>query len=172
MVAASNGDRGMRAVTGKTGAGILLAIAVVLLAQLAGSEPVRKKILDELDVQEGEEVTTIRISLTSRVRYIRHFPYESGEELRIKILLFDVSRDNREAFFSRETLVPFDSKDLPLNEVVYEGDTESGPYLTLFFSRRVDFGVQQGTDSRSIVVYINKSATEISAQPSPDPDEE
>jgi hypothetical protein len=106
------------------------------------------------------------------VRYIRHFPYESGEELRIKILLFDVNRDNREAFFSRETLVPFDSKDLPLNEVVYEGDTESGPYLTLFFSRRVDFGVQQGTDSRSIVVYINKSATEISAQPSPDPDEE
>jgi len=100
----------MRAVTGKAGAGILLAIAVVLLAQLAGSEPVRKKILDELDVQEGEETTTIRISLTSRVRYIRHFPYESGEELRIKILLFDVSRDNREAFFSRETLVPFDSK--------------------------------------------------------------
>lgn len=157
---------------GKTGAGILLAIAVVLVAQLVGSEPVRKKILDQLDVWEGEEVTTIRISLTSRVRYIRHFPYESGEELRIKILLFDVSRDNREAFFSRETLVPNDNIDLPLNEVVYEGDVESGPYLTLFFSRSADFEVQQGTDSRSIVVYINKSATEISAQPSPDPDEE
>ena len=162
----------MRAVTGKTGAGILLAIAVVLLAQLAGSEPVRKKILDELDVLEGEEVTTIRITLTSPVRYIRHFPYESGEELRIKIMLFDVSRDNRKALFKRETLVPFDSKDLPLNEVIYEGDIESGPYLTLFFSRRVDFEVQQGTDSRSIVVYINKSAPEISAQPSPATDEE
>jgi hypothetical protein len=156
----------------KAGTGILLAIAVVLVAQLVGSEPVRKKILDELNVQEGEEVTTIRITLTSPVRYIRHFPYESGEELRIKILLFDVSRDNRKAFFKRETLVPFDSKDLPLDEVIYEGDIESGPYLTLYFSRPVDFEVQQGTDSRSIVIYINKAATEISAQPSPNPDEE
>jgi len=162
----------MRVMAGKTGAGILLAIAVVLIAQLAGSEPVRKKLLDQLDVQDGEEVTTIRISLTSPVRYIRHFPYGSGEELRIKITLFDVSRDNREAFFSRETLVPFDDDDLPLDEVVYEGDIEGGPYLTLFFSRRVDFEVQQGTDSRSIVVYINKSAAEISAQPSPATDEE
>jgi hypothetical protein len=162
----------MRAIANKTGPVILLALAVVLLAQLVSSEPVRKKILDQLDVREEEEVTTIYISLTSPVRYIRHFPYESGEELRIKISLFDVSRDNRQAFFSRETLVPFNTEELPLDEVVYEGDIEGGPYLTLFFSRVVDFEVQQGTDSRSIVVYINKSATEISAQPSPDPDEE
>jgi len=162
----------MRAVASKTGPVILLALAVVLIAQLVSSEPVRKKILDQLDVREGEEVTTIHISLTSPVRYIRHYPYESGEELRIKISLFDVSRDNRQAFFSRETLVPFNTEDLPLDEVVYEGDIESGPYLTLFFSRRVDFGVQQGTDSRSIVVYINKSASETSAQSSPDQDEE
>ena len=162
----------MRAVASKTGPVILLALAVVLIAQLVSSEPVRKKILDQLDVREGEEVTTIHISLTSPVRYIRHYPYESGEELRIKISLFDVSRDNRQAFFSRETLAPFNTEDLPLDEVVYEGDIENGPYLTLFFSRRVDFDVQQGTDSRSIVVYINKSASEISAQPSSDPDEE
>ena len=162
----------MRALVSKTGPGFLLALTVVLLAQLVSSEPVRKKILDQLDVQEGEEVTTIYISLTSPVRYIRHFPYESGEELRIKISLFDVSRDNRQAFFSRETLVPFNTEELPLDEVVYEGDIEGGPYLTLFFSRRVNFEVQQGTDSRSIVVYINKSAAEISAQPSPATDEE
>ena len=162
----------MRSVASKTGPVILLALAVALLAQLVSSEPVRKKILDQLDVREGEEVTTIHISLTSPVRYIRHYPYESGEELRIKISLFDVSRDNRQAFFSRETLVPFNTEDLPLDEVVYEGDIESGPYLTLFFSRRVDFGVQQGTDSRSIVVYINKSASETSTQPSPNADEE
>ena len=155
---------------GKTGAGILLAIAVVLIAQLVGSEPVRKKLLDQLDVQSGEEITTIRISLTSPVRYVRHFPYNSGEELRIKITLFDVSHDNREAFFGRETLVPFD--DLSLEEVVYEGDIEGGPYLTLFFSRRVSFEVQQGTDSRSVVVSFSNAATAIVDQPTLHPDEE
>lgn len=162
----------MRVMAGKTGAGILLAIAVVLIAQLVGSEPVRKKLLDQLDVQSGEKITTIRISLTSRVRYIRHFPYASGEELRIKITLFDVSSDNREAFFSRETLVPYDVEGLPLNEVVYEGDIEGGPYLTLFFSRRVDFEVQQGTDSRSVVVSFSNTATTIVDQPSSHPDKE
>ena len=162
----------MRVMAGKTGAGILLAIAVVLIAQLVGSEPVRKKLLDQLEVQSGEKITTIRISLTSRVRYIRHFPYASGEELRIKITLFDVSSDNREGFFSRETLVPFDDDNLPLDEVVYEGDIEGGPYLTLFFSRRVDFEVQQGTDSRSVVVSLSNAATEIFAQPPQTPAEE
>lgn len=171
-MATSDGDIGMRVMAVKTGAGVLLAIAVILIAQLVGSEPVRKKLLDLLDVQDGEEVTTIRISLTSPVRYIRHFPYGSGEELRIKITLFDVSRDNREAFFGRETLVPFDNYDLPLDEVVYEGDIEGGPYLTLFFSRRVDFEVQQGTDSRSIEVFFSNSATAIAVQPPPQPDEE
>jgi len=171
-MATSDGDTGMRVMAGKTGAGILLAIAVVLLAQLVGSEPVRKKILDQLDIQEGEETTAIHISLTSPVRYIRHFPYESGEELLIKITLFDVSRDNRDAFFGRETLVPFSDEDLPLTEVVYEGDIEGGPYLTLLFSHSVDFEVQQGTDSRSIVVYTSKTTTEISARPAPNPDEE
>ena len=162
----------MRVMAGKTGAGILLAFAVVLIAQLVGSEPVRKKLLDQLNVQSGEEITTIRISLTSPVRYIRHFPYDSGEELRIKITLFDVSRDNREAFFSRETLVPFDDDGLPLEEVVYEGDIEGGPYLTLFFSRRVSFEVQQGTDSRSVMVSFSNAATTIVEQPSSHPDEE
>ena len=151
----------MRIVAGITGHGILLALALAtaLIAQLADSEPVRKVLLDELDIQESEEVTIVHISLTSPVRYIRHFPYESGEELRIKIKLFDVGSDNREGIFSRETLVPFETEGLPLDEVVYEGDIEGGPYLTLFFSRSVDFRVQQGTDSRSIVVYINKPAT-------------
>jgi len=160
----------MRAVALKTGTGILLAIVIVLVAQLAGSEPVRKKILDQLDVHAVEDATVIHISLTSPVRYIRHFPYISGEELRIKILLFDVSSDNRKAFFGRETMVPFDADDLPLEEVVYEGDMEGGPYLTLFFSQRVDFGVQQGTDSRSIVVYVKTAAAEPSCSPVPDPD--
>jgi hypothetical protein len=94
------------------------------------------------------------------VRYDRHFPYDSGQELRIKITPFDVSRDNAEALFKRETLVPFDHEYLPLNEVVYEGDIEGGPYLTLFFSRCVDFWVEQGRDSRSIVVYVDEAVPE------------
>lgn len=152
----------MRIFRGKVLPGLLLVLGVTLFAHLVESEPVRKKILDTLDVVEGEGVTTLRISLTTRVRYVRHFPYESGQELRIKITPFGISRDNADALFERETLVPFDHDDLPLNEVVYEGDIEGGPYLTLIFSRCVDFWVEQGGDSRSIVVYVDEVAPEVS----------
>jgi len=152
----------MRIHRAKVFSGLLLVLGVMLIAQLVESEPVRKKILDTLDVIESEAVTTLRISLTTRVRYVRHFPYESGQELRIKVTPFDVSRDNAEAIFERETLVPFDHESLPLIEVVYEGDIVGGPYLTLFFSRCVDFWVEQGRDSRSIVVYVDEVAQEVS----------
>ena len=153
----------------KARAAILLAIGVILFTQLVDSEPVRKKILDSLDVYETDAVTTVRISLTTRVRYDSHFPYESGRELRIRITPFGISADDLDALFKRETLVPFDHEDLPLDEVVYEGDIEGGPYLTLFFNRCVEFWVEQGRDSRSIVVYMGEVAPEVQQQPAVDP---
>ena len=152
----------------KVQTGVLLALAVVLFAQLVDSEPVRKKILDSLDVSETDAVTTVRISLTTRVRYDSHFPYESGRELRIRITPFGISADDLKALFKRETLVPFDHEDLPLDEVVYEGDIEGGPYITLIFNRCVDFWVEQGRDSRSIVVYVDEAAPEVRQQPAED----
>lgn len=162
----------VRAAAFRTVAGVLLACVIVLVAQFAGSEPVRKKILDQLDIEAVEDATLVRISLTSPVRYIRHFPYVSGDELRIRILLFDVSDDNREALPGRETLVPGKAGDLPLEEVVYEGDMAGGPYLTLFFGHRVDFSVQQGRDSRSILVYVKNPASDPSCNPVPEQDQQ
>lgn len=157
---------------GKAIPGLLVLLCVALIAQLVESEPVRKKILDRLEVYEDEAVNTLRISLTTRVRYDRHFPYESGQELRIKITPFDISRDNAAAIFERETLVPSSNEDLPLIEVVYEGDIEGGPYLTLFFSRRVEFWVEQGSDSRSILVYIGEDAPDVPGQSATEPGSE
>ena len=153
----------------KVWAGIILALAVVLFAQLVDSEPVRTKILDSLDVREVDALTIVRISLTTRVRYDSHFPYESGKELRIRIKPFGISADDLNALFKRETLVPTDHEGLPLEEVVYEGDIEGGPYIVLNFSRPVDFWVEQGRDSRSIVVYLDEVAPEVQQQTAVDP---
>ena len=158
----------MRMMAGKIVLVLMLIIGIALFTQLVESEPVRKKILDALDVHRGEVVTTLRISMTTRVRYVRHFPYETGPELRIKITPFDVGRDNTDALHDRETLVPHGHEALPLYEVVYEGDIEGGPYLTLFFSRCVDFWVEQGRDSRSVVVYIDEVAPEVATNKEPE----
>ena len=39
-------------------------------------------------------------------------------------------------------------------EVLYEGDIDGGPYLTLFFSRLVTYEVVPGTDYRHLTVIV------------------
>jgi len=141
--------------------GVLLLITGVLIVHIAGSQPVRKKMLDELEINSSGETTTIRISMTTRVRYDRHFPHASGRQLLIRITPFDVGTDDRDALNQREALAPADSRSL-LEEVIYEGDIEGGPYLTLLFSHCVEYRVQQGGDFRSIEVYVKESAPECS----------
>jgi len=133
------------------------------------AQPVRDKLLDNLSVTETETGLTVRISLTTRVRYVRHYPYESGAELRIRITLFGISNDDKDALFRRESLVPLSDSPLSPKEVVYEGDIEGGPYLTLFFREKVAFEVEQGRDSRSIVVHIKEVSPENSLPPAADP---
>ena len=137
---------------------VFAATATLLLAVAwhgtLQSQPVRDRVLDTIDVQHTGDGTVIRIGLTIPVRYIRHYPYESGNELRIKVLPFDVRSDDRDALHKRESLVPPDEDPPELMEVIYEGDIDGGPFLTLLFDHEVHYEVEQGRDSRSIVVHL------------------
>ena len=147
---------------------VLLVMAALWQSSLQ-SQPVRDRILDDLDVVETGAGLRVRISLTTRVRYVRHYPYDSGAELSIKITPFSISSDDKDALFRRESMVPFGDAPLSPREVVYEGDIEGGPYLTLFFKQNVAFEVEQGRDSRSIVVHVTKVSTENKPAPAADP---
>jgi hypothetical protein len=130
---------------------LLLAVAWHVALQ---SQPVRDRVLDTIDVQHTGDGTMIRVTMTVPVRYIRHYPYESGNELRIKVLPFDVRSNDRDALRQRESLVPPDDDPPELMEVIYEGDMDGGPFLTLLFDHEVHYEVEQGRDSRSIVVHL------------------
>lgn len=135
-------------------AGLVVLLAAALWGSTLYSQPVRDRILDDIEVQHARDGTVIRIGMTITVRYIRHYPYESGNELRIKVLPFDVRTSDREALHKRESLVPFNDDPPELREVVYEGDVDGGPFLTLLFDHEVHYEVEQGRDSRSIVVHL------------------
>jgi hypothetical protein len=135
-------------------AGLVVLLAAALWGSTLYSQPVRDRILDVIDVEHTMDGTVIRIGMTIPVRYIRHYPYESGNELRIKVLPFDVRTSDRDALHKRESLVPFNDDPPELVEVVYEGDVDGGPFLTLLFDHEVHYEVEQGRDSRSIVVHL------------------
>lgn len=135
-------------------AGFIVLLAAALWGSTLYSQPVRDRILDTIDVQHTQDGTVIRIELTILVRYIRHYPYESGNELRIKVLPFDVRSDDRDALHKRESQAPPNDDPPELMEVIYEGDVDGGPFLTLLFDHEVHYEVEQGRDSRSIVVHL------------------
>jgi len=67
------------------------------------------------------------------------------------------------ALSMRESLRPDRGGRLPLYEVVYEGDMEGGPFLTLEFHRTVRFAVRQGSDFRSVLIAVSLEGAQAPA---------
>lgn len=155
----------MRCLTGRHTACVLLVISAMACNLAVVAQPVPDRILDSIIVAHEDEADAVHISLNISARYLSHFPHQTGNELRIRIRLFDVRPDDRDALVKRESIVPFGDDQKLLREVVYEGDMDGGPYLTVFFSQAVNFRVEQGRDSRSIVVYIERPVPEPPDRP-------
>ena len=134
------------------------ATAIFLTAGLAHpdlrAQPVRDRILDEVYVTVGNGRPTVQVSLTFPFRYLSHFPQESGDELRIRLKPVRVPSSDKDAVFRREGVRPDRADMVGLVEVLYEGDIDGGPYLTLFFNRPVAYQVVPGTDYRHLTVIV------------------
>jgi hypothetical protein len=145
-------------------------LAVCLTAAPTGAQPTREKILQDLHIEGEGPCAIIHVGFSFPVRYQRHFPLDSGKEMRVQLKPIAVSTQDRKALPTREAISPhkFDDR-VPLNEVIYEGDVSDGPYLTFFFTREVSFKVGQGRDFRSIRVAL--PGPDSTGNCSPEPDE-
>jgi hypothetical protein len=140
-------------------------LGLLLLSQGLQAQPVRDKILGEVDISRGPKGTSIQVMFTFPVRYIKHFPYEKGDELRIKFRPIAISPTDRDALFKRESVTPPRDNPVDLSQIIYEGDIEGGPFLTLIFQHPVKFTVSQGTDFRSITILIPDPADTTTCPP-------
>jgi hypothetical protein len=140
---------------------ITAILAGILIFSLnVPAQPVRDRILDDVHIIDKNGCPTIQVSFTFPVRYVRHFPFGKGDELQIQIEPINIGPLEQEVLFDRESYTPPHHKHVPLDDVIYEGDIEGGPYLTLLFTKEVSYEVGQGPDFRSILVSIqNPSRT-------------
>ncbi len=115
----------------------------------------RQLILNSVKITEEGECAVIRVEFGFPVRYISHFPYESGEDLRIQVKPIEVPRGDKEAVFTRESYGPPPNDIASLSDVVYEGNVVGGPFLTLFFRRPVMFKVDKTIDHRSLIIGVH-----------------
>lgn len=136
----------------------LLVLVLFLFQSGACAQPVRGRILEDVVISHDGGHHIIEIHLPFRFRYLSHFPAKSGDELRIRLQPVNVSADDAKAVFKRESVVPKYASVVALDEVVYEGDVESGAQLTLFFTRMVSYEVVPDPDYthiRIVVLSIN-----------------
>ncbi len=133
---------------------IMVFSLILIIANMAIAEPVRDRILGNIDITESPECSIISIGFNFPVRYLRHFPYESGSELRIKLEPIAISQVDRSALFKRESYNPEGVGPSAVSEIIYEGDVEGGPFLTLIFRHSVRYTVEQGSDFRSVIIMV------------------
>ena len=135
---------------------ILWGLLLLLLLRSSPAFAATFQILtpDDVTITEEAGCAVIRVAFPFRVRYVKHFPYVSGDDLRIQFEPLTVSPADREAVFRRRSVRPPRSQIASLAEVVYEGDVAGGPFLTLFFARPRMFSVKQGADFRSLIIVV------------------
>ena len=135
---------------------LCVLVALYNMAQLIAA-PVKDRVIESVDVVDDIHRSEVSINFSFPVRYLKHFPLHKGKELRIRLRPLVVPQVDLDAVFERESMVPHHTELAPLYEVVYEGDfTPEGFYVYLTFNNEMAFGVEQGSNFRSIIVYVCK----------------
>lgn len=140
----------------------ILKWAIVLSVSMSGlvaflarpyGQPTRERIVSYVKIEEDEGCAVIRVGFDFAVRYLSHFPYESGDQLHVKVEPIGIT-PNKKVLSRRESVAPPPHDFARLLEVVYAGDVEGGPYLTFVFRHPTAFRVGQGSDFRSLTVAV------------------
>lgn len=131
-----------------------VALLVLFSPALEARAPILT--LSDVTITEHDACAVIQVKFNFPLRYVKHFPYESGDDLRIQFdpIPIAVPPGETSALFTRESVRPPRNHIASLIEVIYEGNVAGGPFLTLYFSHPVVFKVEQGADFRSLKIVV------------------
>jgi hypothetical protein len=134
---------------------LVLCLAVFSVLFMAGGAGAREfRIFDEVWLVQEQECKFIEVRFNVPMRYIKHFPFEEGEDLRIQLEPLIINPSEESARFRREYPGSVSSELGAIADVVFEGDVDGGPFLSLYFHDPVSFKVGQGADFRSLVISV------------------
>jgi hypothetical protein len=133
---------------------LYLTVMLLFSATANAAPPVRDKILDDVQLVRNDEQLTLQVRFSLPMRYRSHFPQDRGNELRIQLHPIRIPASDLNAVPRREGVVPLYADSAAIDEVIYEGDIEGGPYLTVRFTRPVGYQIIPGSDYRSINIII------------------
>lgn len=150
--------------------GVLQSVlfACLLVVSLPGGAS--QVVLDEIKIHNADATTTtIDILFGVPLKYQKHFPQKRGEIVQIQLDLDLDSDEDKTRELHKEVreggeLVSVEGQKSILVYVTYEEGVPGGPYLTLRFSRSVQFEVIAGPDRRSLSVKVLDDSDEQKEQ--------
>jgi hypothetical protein len=169
---------------------VLTAINLWVYNKKFIAAPVSGRIMESISIVDDIHRSEVRINFSFPLRYENHFPKIKGKEIRVNFRPMTISELDFDALYQREAIGPEKTELVPLELVVFESEflgssltgtggftenerrkkekamrTEDDFYLVLSFEREVVFGIHQGSDFRSIVIFVcEKEFSEESKQ--------
>ena len=121
------------------------------------SGPTAAQLLDDVEVRSEQGVAEIRLQFNVPVRYIKHFPAERGElvKLYLQVLSLEGVEEAELQEFKRTPSLAL----VPPFKVMYSTARNCHAVrdpicLDIQFNKVVQFNVQQGKDGRSILLHV------------------
>ena len=140
--------------TRRTGLARLVSILACLIASSADAQQAPHRMLETLELTQGEKRWEIRIGFGAAIRYIRHTPKSRGDTVEIQIGVIATSPLDAPSLDGHESLRAPANAPIPLVDVAYEGRHIEGPFVVLHFSRPVSFEVGQSAGLRTLSVTV------------------
>jgi hypothetical protein len=132
-------------------------LSTLLAACALSCASVSAQLLDDIEVRSDQGVAEIRLQFTVPVRYIKHFPAERGEliKLYLQVLSLDGTEERDLQEYKRTPSIPL----VPPFTVMYSTvrtclSVRDPLCLDIQFSKPVRFSVHQGEDGRSILLHV------------------
>jgi hypothetical protein len=132
---------------------------MVLLLPALQAQTIRDRILGNVQIVPQEGCAVIDVGFKYPVRYVKHFSINAADQSRTRLLPILVKPTQSEALFKRESVRLQPDNPAALAEVMYEGNLEGGPFLTLVFKEPVAFQVQGAADQRHLTVAVSRSGS-------------
>lgn len=132
-------------------------ISFALLAVLTHFPAARAQLIEEIQVAEDNGFARLSLGFATPVRYVRHFPPENGEI--VKIFLQSLAQEAPRAADLAEQQRGFTSKFVPDFTVTYTArpkcDSTRNPIcVTIQFKAPVSYVIRVGDDGRSVLLFI------------------
>lgn len=133
----------------------VLIFCVCLLSFRVEAQPVSGRILDGVNIAERSGKIEVSINFNFPVRYLSHFPDKAGREVRIQLQPISVGSDDQSALNKRESFTPAKFNRADISEIIYEGDSYSNLFMTVYFNSQTNFSVKQGSNYRSLLLLVD-----------------